>query len=365
MIKFIKLLAEKIKEKVTNLFPKPYIAYDMPALEGLTPQLELVLAKYNPLLLQQFQQVVLPAAKRAIAEKEKLDEMVANYQPQIVTCSAEKATLTAIVEGVYAVEMSNHKPPKELRSKKPDRNKLSDILVNVGLSFMLFLGIAHYLEIKIKSIVLEQLPLLVIAIITAIGITIGTKKSITAWVVETRSNEPVRSFPHNIAFWERLRDGDILSFMSVGIPGLEMMFAAPGLIDLLPMDKADNFLWCLSTFMVAGLAATVNVSLAWGQAWQEIRQNQGQQTSLDEWKVKENSFALAKQARDANPHYQKSCQRLEELTATIEQLQEAIAVQTSIANSQWEWAKMEFEQWQRTLERWCQRNRRLIAEPLE
>jgi hypothetical protein len=349
MSKFLQRLSERF-------LPPSYVAHDIPALKyNLTDVIATVLRRHNPLLLQDYQLVVMPSAEQLIASRETLADKQAEFQPQILRYQAEQANLNAIIAVAYNPAPPKHKVPKHLRPE----NSLTDwrvgLVVNISLAFMLALGIAHVMEIQIKSLKPGQGMMLGLAFAVAIGVTVGSKWAITFWVVRTRRTEDMVMFPHQVAFWERLQAGDILSYMSIAIPVGEMIFAAPGLVEIMPTGLDGNPLAYVGTYMVAGLTAAINIFLAWGQAWEKLRLMQERLAERELWEAKEAAYAAALQAQ-----YQQYCQRLEEVSALLSQLQDDLAVQEKTVQIQFNRAKNEYERWRRLLDRWCKRHRRLI-----
>jgi uncharacterized membrane protein YphA (DoxX/SURF4 family) len=357
-----------LKTMQSLLAPQRYQGQDILANQPLQPYLRAILEKEHPLLLAQYDQAVLPSIERTIAEQEKLLEIQAAAQPYIQEYIAEEARLQAQLQN-YDLEPPAVQLPKALRSAKPKvvhevslkENQRVTWMVNIGLSSMLALAIAHYLGIRITRLrSAQELLLLILAILMAIGITLASKQAITTWVIRTRSSETERSFPRQIAFWERFQRGDSLSYVSIGLPVMEMFFAGPGLMELLPQSLADNFFYQASAFVVAGLTAVINVFLAWGQAWEKIEQRQQHQAHVDQYQAQNAEYNQAKRDRAADPQYQQICQRLQELGALLAQLQEEIAVQARIAQVQFDRTLAEGNYWWRGLERWQESNPRLL-----
>jgi hypothetical protein len=199
------------------LISHSYQGKDILANQPLPPYLRAILEKEHPILLAQYDQIVLPSIERTIEEKEKLLEIQATTQPLIQQYTAEEARLQAQLQ-IYDLERPAAQRPKALRSPQPKVDKRITGIVNVGLSSMLALAIAHYLGIRITRLrSAQELLLLILAISMAIGITLASKQAITTWVIRTRSHETERTFPRQIAFWERLQRGDSLSYVSIGL----------------------------------------------------------------------------------------------------------------------------------------------------
>jgi hypothetical protein len=334
-------------------------AYDLPALAGVSLRTEEALSRYNPPLLEQFQFVVEPSAQQALMQRQRLEEMQAEYQPQITAYAAEKAGLENVLTTFELAPQSQ--APRALRRQKVAEDKRLELLINGGLSLMLGLGISHYLGIEVTKLHGTQYLLLLLAFMAAIGITVGSKRAIVYWVVRMRSDEQAMSFPHQVAFWERLQAGDIVCYMSILIPMGETVFAGPGLLELLSPELAENLLTCMSTYMVAGLVAMLNVFLAWGIAWEQIRCERERMATEQAWLGRQQSHELALRERDRDDVYKGYCQQLAMVTEKLNQLYELLEAQGIMAQEQFYRARQEYEQWKRLYDRWCKRHKRLLA----
>jgi hypothetical protein len=151
-------------------------------------------------------------------------------------------------------------------------------LLTVGLSLMLFFGIAQILHIdNVANLNPKKLPLFSLALIGAICLTAGAKLMVIYWVKATRSYEPTRTFLDDerhaniVAWWWRVFYGDSAVWLSIAVVVLEIAFAGTGLVRLLPRHLRQQLLIEVSAFIGAGIAALINVGLAWGKALEEIR----------------------------------------------------------------------------------------------
>jgi len=133
-----------------------------------------------------------------------------------------------------------------------------------GLSILQFLAICEILGVSIQSPDVDSILLLVIAAIAALSLTFATKEALMKLAKvefrEGRVNKP---------FWRYFREGDTLSWITFCLVGLEMTFAAPGLLSLLPPRLAAQFLPQFGAYVSSGLAAFINVLLAWALAIEE------------------------------------------------------------------------------------------------
>jgi hypothetical protein len=219
------------------------------------------------------------------------------------------------------------------------------MLVNVDFSYIMAFAILHYFNIRITRLKSGQELLFVLAIIMAISITVATKQAITVWVIRTRSGETERSFPQNIAFSERLQTGDTLSYVLIIIPIMEMLFAGPGLMELLPSSLANNLFDQVSAFVVAGLTATVNIFLAWSQGLEKIQELRQHQAQWVEYQANKADYEQAKHDRDTDPNYLRCLQRFK--------VQALIAVQFGRTRAKG-------QQWWDSFEHCGKRHRRLV-----
>jgi len=141
-------------------------------------------------------------------------------------------------------------------------------LIAAGLSFMQILAISELLGVQLDSLELSDIPLALMAIIAALSLTFGSKEALVRWVKATKGhNDMKRSLQ---PFWQRLAKGESLIWASLVLVVMEMAFAAPGLISLLPPRQAGEFLPQLTAYCASGLAAFVNVLLAYGIAFEEL-----------------------------------------------------------------------------------------------
>jgi hypothetical protein len=332
---------------------------DIQAHRPLSPKMEAFLAKHNPVLLEQYNLKVLASIDKVIQEQQKLQDIQAQAQPFIHEYTAEQARVSAELQ-TYTLEAPSTQLPKSFRPTKPKVDQRVVLLVNAGLSSMMAFAILHYFNIRITRLKSGQELLFMLAIIMAISITVATKQAITIWVIRTRSGETERSFPQNIAFWERLQTGDTLSYVSIIIPIMEMLFAGPGLMELLPSSLASNLFYQISAFVVAGLTATINIFLAWSQGLEKIQELRQRQAQWVEYQANKADYEQAKHDRDTNPNYLRCLQRFKELQALIAQYQEEIATQARIVQVQFERTRAEGQQWWDSFERWGKRHHRLL-----
>jgi uncharacterized membrane protein YhaH (DUF805 family)/uncharacterized protein YeaO (DUF488 family) len=154
-------------------------------------------------------------------------------------------------------------------------------LLTIGLSLMLFVGIAEILlQLDLSKLSPKKMPLFYLALLGAICLTAGAKLMVIRWVKATRSYEPKRNFfddpnyANPAPFWSRLTSGDSAVWLSLAIVVMEVAFAAPGFIEMLPHKLQKQLLIQMTAFIGTGIAAMINIGLAWGTALNEIRLEQ-------------------------------------------------------------------------------------------
>ncbi|MER3587520.1 MAG: hypothetical protein C4322_03480, partial [Mastigocladus sp. ERB_26_1] len=231
----------------------------------------LPLAKFletkEPQLLAQWFASVAPAAAQARQAEVTLD----NLRLQRNQLAAKLAELEVL-------------DPEEADFIQRDRTppiNYWEWLLTIGLSLMLFVGIAEILlQLDLGKLSPKKMPLFYLALLGAICLTAGAKLMVIRWVKATRSYEPKRNFfddpnyANPIPFWSRLTSGDSAVWLSIAIVVLEVAFAAPGFIEMLPHKLQKQPLIQMTAFLGTGIAAMINIGLAWGTALNEIRLEQ-------------------------------------------------------------------------------------------
>lgn len=323
-----------------------------------------LLHEFKPELLQRWVEVVRATAEKALAETEILRAMLEELKK--LEAEAKKA------EATFVPSLDSHGIPK-LEPKPPalpkKESKILDAAYSIGLSFMLFLGVSEYLGIDVQGITSEQYPLAALSLIAAISLTAAAKKAIIKWVIATRSDEPKRTHSddprhaNTVPFWRRLFQGDPAVYLSVLIVLFEIMFAGPGLLGALPPKLAAQLPFQLTAIAASGLAALVNISLAWGTALDKIRQQQEFQNAQTLQDQKYDAHQQALIDREQNEDYralkavdQAAREKAAEAHARSQILRDQIADQRQIVADANASAVHEHARWEASVRRWLDEN---------
>ncbi len=265
-----------------------------------------------PHLVTQWSEAVIPSAQLYNALQADLDRKLQLQQDLAEEAASEQAA-------IIPTEITYSQPTLESPSK-PITSKW-EIILSIGLGFMLTLALSEYMNVELQKLTLNkinQVVLLAIAISVSTTITLAIKKSLRDWVISSRCNEPKRRYhsefsddnlyAKNVAFWKRLGDGDAVCYVSLGVVVLEMLFAAPGLLGMLPPSQQTNLLSQLTAFAAAGLAAYANVLYAWASAFNQLNYDRNSIEKKEKYKqeyAEWNKFVLDANERQKNdPMYQ-------------------------------------------------------------
>lgn len=238
---------------------------------------------------------------------------------------------------------------------------------------MLFLGISEYFGLDIQSLSLEQLPVLVLAILGASCINLAEYIGITKMVKATRRYDLPRSPQDDtehldiLHFLARFRAGDSANWLALTMIVLETSFAAPGLIALLPPKAQANPLFQFTVIAACGLAALVNLVMAWGNApeeihWEKItndlheREQQERMVLRQEQQHQEPKERLHQEQKNSADQKKKLSEQLQSATSGISQKQAAITRQQSLIAIKKEEAVAEFGRWERSVREWMREN---------
>jgi len=206
-----------------------------------------LLLKLAPQLLDQLNRSVIPAA----IEAKKIANKLESLQQQ------KTEILPEIADAKKRVKRNWQKMPKL------EEKSWLHIVFPIGLSLMLVLGISEILGIDIQSLTPDQYPLFILGLGGAIFINIAESESITLHVQYIHASKKGAA---KIPFWQLMKEGHPPFYLALVIIILEIAFATPGLLNLLPPSLSEKLLWRLVVMLGAGLAALVNVTLAWGAA---------------------------------------------------------------------------------------------------
>jgi hypothetical protein len=362
----MKLILEKIKKASIHLWQKAtgansssILTYNPIAInpQPMPPHLHAILDKHAPLLVTEFYDVVLPTAAGAAIEVRELEAMEADDRLRLNTYYSEQSQLGAKMETIYNVVKPSLDLPVELQSAKPKTSRVFELMSNIAVSFMMSLGCIHLLEINLEEVPANKIPLLLFAISMGIGITLAAKQALILSVIESRRNEKDRSFPHRVPFWDRLKFGDMPSLMSIIIPIVEVGISAPGLMDLL---RNDDFLSRAMTYIGAALPAVVNVFLAWGQAYEQIRHTAAKHDWVEGYREQMDLYREETKALQNNAMYVKDRERFEDLTTKIENLEQDFDKQIALVERLNSLAREVYEKWQQSVKIWCRQNKYLM-----
>ena len=321
--------------EVESLFDNPH-----------TRSLAVFLDTLEPQLLAQWYASVAPASAEARKAAIALNELLLEKN--------EVAAKLADLEVVCADNPSSKNSSK--RTHIHIKNSW-EWLLTIGLSLMLFLGIAEPLGIDIENPA-EKLPLFSLALLGAICLTAGAKLMVIRWVKATRSDEPKRSwyddkrYANPVAFWWRIFSGDSAVWLSLAIVLLEIAFAGPGLIGHLRITLQKQLLIQVSAYIGTGIAALINIGLAWGTALEEIHSHneyllelatESAQQQLAWQQAQERKFAARRQAEVTKVVLSELRQEVKEQKRKVQDLRKR--------------AQQEHERWEATVKRcfrrWC------------
>jgi hypothetical protein len=227
-----------------------------------------------PDLLQQWFWVVRPLAIRAKQEREYLNELTLKRR--------------SLQEIVYKEETYTHQPFtsffKRLRilpGESPQAKHRLTTALSVGLSFQQFIAISELLGVPLENVQSNDLLLLILSGAAAISLTFAAKEGIIRWVRATRRTEPESSYPNIVPFWKRLQAGETLCWCTILIVVGETAFASPGFLALLPPRLAAELSYQVVALFFTGLAAYINVFLAWGIGLAENAEQSGSLPAID------------------------------------------------------------------------------------
>lgn len=304
---------QSIKDE--ELFNEPHSRY-----------LATLLEPHAPELLHRWFWVVLPAAQKVYEEKENLEDLFIKREET----SVEYASKQKLAD-------SNLK-----RLPKEPQESWTEVCLTIGLSIMLFLGLLEFLGGNIDTLAEGELePKAVIALAGAICINIAEKSSIIrhaehANEVKNLQGEKEKLLHEKKAFWQRFQEGESPLWLATTIVVFETAFASPGLITLLPPNIDGIFKFCV--FLAAGLAALINVTLAWGLALK--RSDWKQQFLAKKQQIDLENLELLKEAEGAK--------------VRLKNIDEQISYRKNQYLQAWRNATKEHQRWERDVKQWIE-----------
>jgi hypothetical protein len=323
-------------------------------------------------LFERLYWVVLASAQRVSREEEVLVELRSEQESL-----AEKVgeLEEAIASFPKVDDFEDPLPLIELPSKPvpPKWHKW----LTVGLALMLFLGIAYFLELDLQDLTPEQIPLLILGLAGAICINLGEYSGIFSMVIGVRRSDPARSFKdderyaNTIPFWCRVREGDAAIWTSIAMVLLETFFAAPGLLDLLTPEMKEDPVWKMAVFAATGLAALVNVIMAWGDALREIhweqvipelkeQQRQEIKALQQDSAYQERREFIRQQQQERGREQQTLHRDLGGARARLKLKTDEIPRQEKTISDMKERARLEYERWETAVRRWMKDNPKVV-----
>lgn len=297
--------------------------------------LAMLLQYSKPELLNRWYHVVLTAAYKYRTEEEEYQRLLNQKEEVETELGSWKGSFeSSLGEDAVSNQTNNYQ-----------------LVLSLGLSLMLFLGISEYFGLEIQNITPDKFLLVLLSLAGAVCLTLGAKSGIVKFVKATRSYEPKRSFhdderyKNTIPFWERIRQGDAAVWISIAVILFEMFFAAPGLISLLSPKLQAQFLVQLSVFFATGFAALVNVILAWGTALYEIHLAQERAEMLTD-----------PRQREINERNRERRQNAQKAEAHLRVINERLNEQKLKVSDAKERARLEHQRWEFSVRKWFRAN---------
>lgn len=331
-----------------------------------------LLQNNQPYLFQQFYWVVVKSANTVRQHEDDLTVL----QKEAEDLEAQAGGLEEEISRMPKVEEpKGYHISRELPEKPTP--EAWEILLTIGLSLMLFIGISEFLGLDLQGFTIDQWPMLLLGLLGAICINLGEYFAIFRLVKAVRRYDPKRShsddgqYKNTIPFWERVKAGDSAIWTSILIVVLETLFAAPGLISLLPPKISVQPLFQITVFAAAGLAAMVNIIIAWGNAleliqWEqesnELKQNYEQKKEAlltDEAKFKKwEVYCERREERERET--QTLGKELGDVKARLNAKNRQITAKQQKINELTEKARFEFERWELAVRRWMRENSEVV-----
>lgn len=285
-------------------------------------RLALLLERYNPALLYQWDQSVRPAAQRVQELKVSLEQLQQEYTQ--IAAQADHCQTT--------IKSNQQKIPT-------DKNEAwLELILPIGLSLMLVLGIYEIFGLDIQDLSPEQYFIAGLGLVGAISLNIAEYRAIVHHVQYLHTSK--KAAP-NQPFWQLIIKGNPSFYLALIIILFETAFAGPGLIGLLPPSLSRQFLFQVIVFLGAGLAAFLNVVFAWGQALPKLDQKE-ERLKIQELVERENQSLL-------------------NIIGLKKQLKKEMSRQAKLLSDAIARAILEHRRWERAVKRW----QRLNADKIE
>jgi flagellar motility protein MotE (MotC chaperone) len=368
MFNLLKKIGKKIKSFSSSIMPnnKRFI-YNTPSIpwsNGLFPgdildedlhlePLNAILKQFCPDLYQQLRWVVLESARQAKREEPKLDELETQRENLTTEAAACEAAMDKVVES----------PSPDFTVEEEPTEPWFTPILTIGLSIMLFLGLCEYLGVKIYDLDWDQTIPLLEALFGAVCINLGEKLAIETFVESHRRYEPQRNHSDDeemknlIPFWSRYASGDSAIWAATFIVVCEVGFATPGLISLLPPSASSSIVMQLIALSAAGLAAVVNVFMAWGNAQAKInwrREKLTIQAAEQQWiEAERERLAQSEPISDEQREFRVRAAAAKSRLKVVEQ--RILAQQERLSDAK-ERARLEYERWEYAVKRWLSEN---------
>lgn len=194
--------------------------------------------------------------QRVFEEETRLNQMKDDSTSMVAQSSHAKGLLTTFPGSREKIPQIPHNPPIKPFSSLPE------VLLTIGLSLMLVLGLCQFMGLDLPNLKFKQLPLLAIVLAGAFCINIAEYLGTYRLVLSAMSSQGDKP--------KFISEKQIL-WVSLFLVTLETCFAAPGLLDILPPRIASQPFFQLTVYAATGLAAFANILMAWGKALSDLR----------------------------------------------------------------------------------------------
>jgi hypothetical protein len=347
----LKKLIEAFNRSFANSKSNDLTPYVNPQ-TSITPSIKSTLEIHAPHLIQTHDDIVKPAAQHMLAERQKLEEIREIIESKIIVLDRTIATTKITIERKFNLQEPNHELPDNLIDDETPDNPWLARIVLVGLSSMLFLGFAHFWELDLKK---PPNFLFVVAIVASVGMAYGVKKGTIQWIENTQHYDPLAE---KVPFWERLMSGETIVVMTVLIPAIEIAFAGKGLMEAATDRSLPT---AISAYAIAGFTAIVNMYLAWGEGFTNLRRECRRQEAIRQWQEKETEYEAKRQEIDRDPEFIRLNGEKAAAKREKEALQKTIANQEEVCRQSENAARLAYDTWDRAVKAWLKRNPRRLG----